>query len=244
MSGRGDTVAGMSDSAHGAASLDGNRTRRGGSPLAALSLACIGLLIGGIAVAVAVGGVMPLPYGPASAVIAYVRAQSTAVRILAVATFTSSVPLAIYSATAGARLRQLGAGRGSAALAMTGGSLAAGALGLAGLLGWALSIPDVAANAAVVRALYLLVFLTGGPGHIVALGLLVGAIAAPGKGLLPRPVARMGLATAALAELTTVVLIWPLLGVILPVARILALTWLMVAGVALSPAAQRGSPAG
>ncbi|OBB99191.1 hypothetical protein [Mycobacterium sp. 852002-40037_SCH5390672] len=235
----------MNDSAEGAARRLASRPRLGGSSLAVLSLFCIGLLIGGIAIGVAVGGVMPLPYGPASAVAAYVRAQPAAVRIIAVATFASSVPLAIYAATAGARLRQLGAGAGPAAIALTGGTLAAGALGLSGLLGWTLSIPDVAANAAVVRALYLLVFLTGGPGHMVALGLLVGGIAAPclGRALVPGPVARMGLATAALAELTAVVLIWPALGVILPIARVLALTWLMVAGVALSHGAQRDSAA-
>lgn len=231
----------MTDSAKGAARLEKNRLGRGGSPLAALSLLCIGLLIGGISLGVAVGGIMPLPYGPAGAVAAYVRAQPGAVRIIAVATFASSVPLALYAALAGARLRQRGAGAGPAAIALTGGTLAAGALGLAGLLGWALSMPDVAANAALVRALYLLVFLTGGPGHLVALGLLVGALAAPGKTLLPGPIARVGLATAALAELTTVVLIWPALGVILPIARVLALTWLMVAGVALTHATQRGS---
>lgn len=231
----------MNDSAAGGARRDANRPRPGGSPLAALSLVCIGLLIGGITIGVAVGGVMPLPYGPPSAVVSYVRAQSTAVRIIAVATFASSVPLALYAALAAARLRRLGAGAGSAAITLTGGALAAGALGLAGLLGWALSIRDVAANAAVVRALYLLVFLTGGPGHIVALGLLVGALAAPGNRLLPRPIAWIGVATAALAEAATAVLIWPALGVILPIARVLALTWLMVAGVALSPAAQRNS---
>lgn len=166
-----------------------------------------------------------------------------AVRIIAVATFASSVPLALYAAIAAARLRQLEARAGTSAITLTGGALAAGALGLAGLLGWTLSVPEVAANAAVVRALYSLVFLTGGPGHIVALGLLVGAIAASGNAVLPRPVARIGLATAVLAEVTAVVLIWPALGVILPVARVLALTWLMVGSVALSPVAQRGSAA-
>lgn len=186
---------------------------------------------------------MPLPYGPAGAVTSYVRAQPVAVRIIAVATFASSVPLALYAAVAEAGLRQLKARAGSAAIALTGGVLAAGALGLAGLLGWTLSIPEVGANAALVRALYLLVFLTGGPAHIVALGLLVGAIAGSGTGVLPTPVARIGLATAILAELTAVVLIWPALGVILPVARVLALTWLMGASFALSPAAQRGSAA-
>ena len=77
----------------------------------------------------------------------------------------------------------------------------------------------------------------------MALGLLVGAIAASGTGVLPRGVARIGLATAVLAEVTAVVLIWPALGVILPVARVLALTWLMVASVALYPAARRASAA-
>jgi hypothetical protein len=234
----------MNDSAEGAARLETTRPGHGGSPLAALALLSIGLLVGGIAIGVAVGGVMPLPYGPASAVTTYVRAQPAAVRIIAVATFASSVPLAIYAATAGARVRQLGAGAGAAAIALTGGVLAAGALGLAGLLGWTLSMPEITAAAALARTLYLLVFLSGGPGHIVALGLLVAGIAAPGLTLrlMPRPVAWLGLATAALAESAIVVLIWPALGVILPIARVLALTWLMVAGVALSDAAQRGLP--
>ncbi|AGP63168.1 hypothetical protein OEM_16330 [Mycobacterium intracellulare subsp. yongonense 05-1390] len=154
-------------------------------PLTALSLLCVGLLFGGIAIGVGIGGVMPLPYGPVGAVAAYVRAQPTAVRVMAVATFASAVPLAVYAATAAARVRQLGAGPAAAAIALTAGALAAGALGLAGVLGWAMSWPEVSADTAVARALYLLVFLTGGPAHIVALGLLVAAMAAPGGSAAP-----------------------------------------------------------
>lgn len=211
-----------------------------GPPLTPLSLLCVGLLFGGIAIGVGIGGVMPLPYGPVGAVAAYVRAQPTALRVMAVATFASAVPLAVYAATAAARLRQLGAGRAAAAIALTAGALAAGALGLAGALGWAMSWPEVSADTAVARALYLLVFLTGGPAHIVALGLLVAAMAAPG-GVLPGPLARAGLATAVLAESAAGVLIWPALGVLLPIARVVALTWLVVAGVAITRAAQRDS---
>ncbi|MEE3755037.1 hypothetical protein [Mycobacterium intracellulare] len=226
-----------------AAHLEANRPRRGGPPLTALALLCIGLLFGGIAIGVGMGGVMPLPYGPVGAVAAYVRAQPVAVRIMAVATFASSVPLAVYAAMAAARLRQLGAGA-AASIAFAGGVLAAGALGLAGLLGWAMSWPDVSTDTALVRALYLLVFLTGGPGHIVALGLLVAAMAASGRtgGALPRPLARIGLATAVLAESAAGVLIWPALGVLLPIARVLALIWLVVAGAAIVRAVQRDSP--
>ena len=214
--------------------MNGTAPRRGGSSLLPLAVLCVALLFGGIAVGVALGGVMPLPYGPVAAVAAYVRAQPVAVGVIAVATFASSIPLAIYAAAASARLRRLGAAAG-AEVALTGGILAAGALGLCGLLAWPLSRPEVAADTTLVRALYLLVFLVGGPGHIVALGLLVAGIAVPSlnRGLLPRPVAWAGLGTAGLAESATVVLFWPALGVILPVARVLALSWLVLAGALL-----------
>lgn len=199
-----------------------------------LSVICVGLLFGGLAIGVALGGVMPLPYGPAAAVTAYVRAQPGALQVIATAVFGSSVPLAIYAAMAGARLRQLGASA-SAAIALTGGVLAAGSLGLAGLLGWTLSRPEIGADSTLVSAIYYLVFLVGGPGHIVALGVLVGAMAVPSLilRLIPRTVAWMGLVIAVLAELATLVLVWPGLGVILPIARVSALAWLVVAGAAI-----------
>jgi hypothetical protein len=203
--------------------------------LPGLGLTCIGLLFGGLAIGVALGGVMPLPYGPASAVAAYVRAQPVAIQIIATAVFASSVPLAIYAAMASARLRQFGVTRSAAAIALTGGTLAAGALGLTALLGWTLSRPEVSADTALVRAIYFLVFLVGSPGHMVALGLLVAGMAAPSLnlGLMPRPLAWTGLVIAALAVATTLVLVWPELGVILPIARVAALVWLVAAGAAL-----------
>jgi hypothetical protein len=200
-----------------------------------LAVICIGLLFGGLAIGVLLGGLMPLPYGPAAAVQAYVRAQPVAVQVIATAAFGSSVPLAIYAATASARLRQLGVTAPGATIAQTGGTLAAGALGLTGLLGWTLSRPEVSADSSLVRAIYYLVFLVGGPGHIVALGLLVAGMSVPSLilGLTPRTVAWTGLAIAAVAELATLVLVWPELGVILPIARVSALVWLVVAGALL-----------
>ncbi len=90
------------------------------------------------------------------------------------------------------------------------------------------------------RALYYLTFLTGGPWHVVALGLLIAGIAVPGLilGLLPRALGWTGLAIALLAELTTLVLIWPGLAPMLPVARFTGLIWLIVAG-ALLPLRRR-----
>lgn len=200
-----------------------------------LSAGCVGLLFGGLAIGVALGGVMPLPYGPVAAIQRYVRDQPVAVHIIAVATFASSVPLAVYAATASSRLRQLGVLGPRPTIALTGGTLAAATLGLTGLLGWTLSWQEVSADTALVRALYLLVFLIGGPAHMVALGLLIAGMALPSLalGLTPRPVAWSGLAIAGLSELTMLVLVWTGLGVILPIARVLALAWLVVAGALL-----------
>jgi hypothetical protein len=222
----------MNDSPEDRVASVGRQGRQGGPPLTLVASACIGLLFGGLAIGVALGGVMPLPYGPAAAVQQYARTQPLAVQVMAVAVFGSSVPLAIYAATASARLRQLGVTAPGATIALAGGILAAGALGLTGLVGWTLSRPEIADDTALVRALYLLVFLVGGPGHIVALGLLVAGMAVPSLilRLLPRSLAWGGLAIAALCELTTLVLIWLELGPILPVARVSALAWLLVAG--------------
>jgi hypothetical protein len=203
--------------------------------LALVAALCVALLFGGVAVGITLGGVMPLPYGPVAAIQRYVRAEPVAVQVIAVAVFASSVPLAVYAAIASARLRELGATAPAATITLAGGMLAAGALGLAGLVAWMLSWPEVSGDTPLVRALYLLVFLLGGVGHVVALGVLVAGMAAPSLslGLLGRPLAWAGLLIAGLSELTLLVLIWPMLGPILPVARVLALAWLLVAGARL-----------
>ena len=208
---------------------------QGGPPLAPVAAVSLVLLLVGLGVGVALGGVMPLPYGAASDVLGYVHDHHGAVLASAVGTFAASVPLAIYAATASTRLRQLGVTAPGATIALAGGILASGALGLAGLICWTMSRSEVVVADGLIRALYYLVFLTGGVGHIVALGLLLAGIAVPSLilGLLPRPLAWAGLATAALAEVATLVLIWPEAAVILPVARFTGFIWLIVAGALL-----------
>jgi len=106
---------------------------------------------------------------------------------------------------------------------------------LSSLTTWTLSRPEVTSDAALVRALYYLTYLTGGPWHVVTLGLLIAGIAVPGLivRLMPLPVAWTGLVIAGIAELTTLVLIWPGLSPLLPLARFTGLIWLIVAGALL-----------
>jgi hypothetical protein len=203
------------------------------APLAAISLV---LLLAGLVVGVVLaGGVMPLPYGSATEIQDYVARHHAAAVALAVGTFGSSIPLAIYAATASARLRQLGITAPGATIALAGGLLASTGLALSSLTTWTLSRPEVTSDAALVRALYYLTYLTGGPWHVVTLGLLIAGIAVPGLivRLMPLPVAWTGLVIAGIAELTTLVLIWPGLSPLLPLARFTGLIWLIVAGALL-----------
>jgi hypothetical protein len=217
------------------------RRGQGGPPLVLLAVISLLLLTAGLAVAVALGGVMPLPYASATVVRDYVWQHPAAALAAGVGAFASSIPLAIYAATASARLRQLGVTAPGATIALAGGLLASASLGLSGLSAWILSRPEVTSDVPLLRALYYLTFLTGGPWHVVALGLLIAGIAVPGLilGLLPRAaLGWTGLAIALLAQLTTLVLIWPGLAPMLPVARFTGLTWLIVAG-ALLPLRRR-----
>jgi hypothetical protein len=197
-----------------------------------LSLA---LLVAGLALSAVLGGVPPSPFGSAASVQRYFLTQSDAVKASGILAFASSVPLAIYAATVSARLRQLGITAPGATIALAGGLLAAGSLGLSGLLQWTLARPAVRVDGSLVRALDDLAFMTGGPGHVVPLGLLLAGVAVPGLvlGLLPRTLAWLGLLIAGLAELTTLVLIWPSLALMVPIARFPALVWLVAAGLLL-----------
>src|ERR1700742_10372 len=217
--------------------MNDSKTDTNGPPLAPLAAISLGLLLAGLVVGVVLaGGVMPLPYASATTIQDNVAGNHADAVAIAVGAFGSAIPLAIYAATASARLRQLGITAPGATIALAGGLLASAGLALSGLTAWTLSRPEVTSDPALVRALYYLTYLTGGPWHVVTLGLLIAGVAVPGLivGLLPRNLAWTGLVIAGLAELTTLVLIWPGLSPLLPVARFTGLVWLIVAGALLA----------
>jgi hypothetical protein len=211
------------------------RHPQGGPPLGLLAVISTGLLLLGIGASAALGGVVPSPYAAAGVIRAYFVTESDAVRVDGVLVFASAVPLAIYAATASARLRQLGVTAPGATIALAGGLLAAGALASSGLLLWTVSRPAVRADEPLVRALHDLAFLAGGPAHVVFLGLLVAGIAVPVLllRLVPRSLAWVGLVLAALAEATTLALVWPGVALLVPLVRFPALVWLIAVGLAL-----------
>ncbi|WP_078908412.1 hypothetical protein [Streptomyces vietnamensis] len=199
-----------------------------------LAVVFTGLFLAGLVVStvLADGNTFPSPFGGTDETVGYFRAHSGAVQIAGALQFAASIPLAVYAATVSARLHRLGVRAPGATIALAGGLLAAGFLALCGLVSWTLSRTEVLDLPALVRALQYLAFATGGPGHVVTLGLLVAGIAVPGllAGLLPRALAVTGLVLATLAELATLALLFDGAALLLPLARFTCLGWLIAAG--------------
>ncbi|MBB4982445.1 hypothetical protein [Streptomyces nymphaeiformis] len=210
---------------------------QGGPPPGVLAVVFTGLFLAGLVLSTVLAGGEPFPSpfggtGATAEIVAWFRAHSDAVRISGALQFAASVPLAVYAATVSARLHRLGVRAPGATIALAGGLLAAGFLALCGLVSWTLSRTEVLELPSLVRALQYLAFGTGGPGHVVTLGLLVAGIAVPGllAGLLPRALAVTGLVLAAVAELSTLTLLFDGAALLLPLARFTCLGWLIAAG--------------
>ncbi|ATZ29108.1 hypothetical protein ACFZBM_31095 [Streptomyces lavendulae] len=210
------------------------RDAQAGPPPGILAVVFTALFLAGLVLStlLADGDTFPSPFGSSDTVTSYFRDHTGAVRLSGALQFAASVPLAIYAATVSARLHKLGVRAPGATIALAGGVLASAFLTCSGLVTWVLSRPEVADHAELVRALQYLAFGLGGPAHVVLLGLLIAGIAVPGllAGLLPRALAVTGLAVAAIAELSTLVLLADGAALLLPVARFAGLLWLIAAG--------------
>jgi hypothetical protein len=210
-----------------------HRQQQGGPPLGALALVSTSLFLLGLFVAAIVAkGFPPAPTAAAGTIQRYFQDHRSAVRVAALFQFGAAVPLALYAATASVRLRNLGIRAPGATIALAGGLLSAAFLAISALTSWVLSRSEVAGDPALVRAFQDFGYITGGPAHVVFLGLLVAGVAVPAllTELLPRPVAIVGLIFAAIAELCTLSLVTDTLAFLLPIARFPILIWLIVAG--------------
>ncbi|QPZ38733.1 hypothetical protein [Paramicrobacterium chengjingii] len=176
------------------------------------------------------GQTYPSPFADESVILDYFRSNSAPALITALLQFAASIPLAIFAAAASVRLQTLGIRAPGAAIALTGGILASAAMSFSAMLTWTLSRPELVEHAEIVRLLHDLAFIAGGPGVVVPSGLLAAGIAVPGllAGLLPRWLSWAGLIVAAVAMLSTLSFIVPLLSVLLPLARFPFLAFLIV----------------
>ncbi|MEU1208136.1 hypothetical protein [Nocardia sp. NPDC005825] len=202
-------------------------------PLGSLGVAVAGLFVAGLVIGTvqAGGSPFPSPFGDAGDALAYFRDHSSAVRTGAVLQYAGAIPLTLYTAAAVARLRRIADGFGPA-LAAIGGTLAVVFLICSGLVSWALTVPEVMSDPALVRGLHTLAFLCGGPANVMATGLLVAGIAlsaAPRRLLAPWLITA-GLVIAVIALFTTAALTVTAAAFLLPIARFTGMAWLIAAG--------------
>jgi hypothetical protein len=216
----------------GAIAERGQRHRGPSLPLLAVVLA--GLFLGSLVAVAAMthGGHFPSPFESAATANAFFAENRDAIRLGAFLQFGASVPLAIYAATASSRLRFLGVEAAGTLIALVGGALASAMGAFSALAQWSLVQPDLGTEA---RALHLLAFSTGGPGYVIPFGLLIAGVAVT-SGLsrqLPRWLMGAGLFVAAVAELSSLSMVFTPAMYLLPLARFTGLGWLILAGAML-----------
>lgn len=211
-----------------------NEARHGGPHLGALSVVYSVLFLASLieTAVVTKGGHIPSPFISADLVQAFFARNGEAVRIAAFLQFGAAVPLGIFAATIVSRLQYLGMNVAGVFITLFGGFAAALFAAISALLQWVLAQPGVAAQSDMTRVLHLLSFATGGVGFTVGLGLLLAGVSVIAwfTRILPRWLVLLGLAIAAIAELSSLSLVFTPLDYLLPVARFVGLIWIIATG--------------
>ena len=181
------------------------------------------------------GAAYPTPYDPPEAARDYFGPHADTIRIAAFLQFGAAIPLGLFTATVVSRLRFFGLNVAGVTIALFGGFAASIMLALSALTSWVITQPGIVDDLSTLRALQLFTFATGGPGHVVTLGLLVAGVSVPAAfaKLMPRWLVWLGLIVAGVAELSSVSLLFPMAGILLPLARFPALVWVVGAGFTL-----------
>lgn len=215
-----------------------------GPPLPGVAAVSAALFVAGLVVPIALSGQpYPSPFQGGDALAVYLAQHPDALRAAALFHFASSVPLAVFSASVVARLHALGVRAAGSLIALAGGVLASAALALSGCAQWVLARVGQDAPPGLARSLHELVFLTAGPWHVVALGLLLAGIAVSAGfyRLLPPVMWVIGVVLAVICELTTLVFVSDSAAYLLPVGRFGGLIWLIAAGFVLPRSRPRRS---
>jgi hypothetical protein len=207
------------------------------SGLAFLALTALGL----VAANVFSTAPYPSPFGPpfgfATEVSSYFMANPTQVRAMSLFYAAGALCLLAFVGYAAGRLADVTPAQRSALpwLAVGSGILGTGFWLMTALVLWVLAQPETAGDAALVRALHDFAYLTGGPAHVLTLGVFVGivSIAAQRLDVLPRWLALGGQLAGLLGIVSLFVLVADFASLVLPIARSLALLWILAVSVTL-----------
>lgn len=179
------------------------------------------------------GGAAALnPFGSPELSQRFFSTNAGAVRVSAFFCFASAIPFVIYTTVAVAKLHTVGARREAVYGVFAGGLLASGGLAAAGVLLYALAVPEITASIPVTHALHFLVVLSGGIAFAVGQGLMAAAVSASSRAAhgLPAWIVVLGYLIAVTGILSTFGMLDELMTIPIPVTRIAGFVWLIAVG--------------
>jgi hypothetical protein len=178
----------------------------------------------------------PEPSASASTIVTYFQHHSHDVLMCGFFQFCSAIPLGIFTATVVSRLNFFGSNAAGNNIALFGGFLNAFSLAISSMIMWVMAYPGIAEDENVIRTLYYLMFVTGGVGFSVPLGLLIGGIVVPCWVMktLPQWLRISGFVLALVGLLSSFYFISPRLLYLIPLTRFPGFIWLILVGFKLS----------
>lgn len=178
----------------------------------------------------------PSPFDSLEAIEGFVRDNRPELRLLAFLYSLAAVALLGFTASVAAFVRRTGEeARALSALALGGAVLAVAFLLLSALASWLLARPMTSEEPALLRTVHDLVYLAGGPAHVLAFAPFLGAgsIAARKAGALPGWLTVLGFGAAGASLLSVTALLWEPSTFILPLGRVLAFAWIFAVSLVL-----------
>jgi hypothetical protein len=201
--------------------------------VAGSGLAYFGLL--GVAfffAAVRPSGIYPSPFWPWARIEQFFVENPTQVRALGTVHTLVALSLLAFGASLTGLLRDDAGESVPFFWAALGAVIVASAFFmLSGIFVWALSRPVTVESPPLLRTLHDLAYLAGGPAHVLAIALFLGANSAAilATDVLPAWIAWLGAAGAGVSALAPITLLWPPAAWILPVTRLLLAAWILSA---------------
>lgn len=206
-----------------------------GPPPGYVALAFTLLFNAGLSFVISLKGIPPFFPGPwesTETIVRYFQNQPHDVFLCAFFQFCSSIPLGIFTATMVSRLAFLGSTATGNNIALFGGFLTAFNLAFSSMIMWVMAYPGIAADENVIRTLFYIVFITGGVGYSVPLGLLIAGISVPSLYMkaLPKWLTISGIFLAIFGEASTFYMVSPKLLFLIPLTRFPGFIWLIIVG--------------
>jgi hypothetical protein len=206
-----------------------------GPPLGYVALTFTLLFCTGLSFVISLKGIPPYFPGPwesAATIVRYFQNHPHDVLLCAFLQFCSSIPLGIFTATVASRLIFLGSTAAGNNITLFGGFLTVFNLALSSMLMWVMAYPDIAADENIIRTLYYAVFIIGGVGYSVPMGLLIAGISVTSWFMktLPKWLAISGIVLALIGEASSFYMVSPKLLFLIPLTRFPGFIWLIIIG--------------